>query len=111
MNDQLWRMTWALPLVIVIGVALIYWLKHLGLGGQVRESASVEPVVRSNTALTDHTRVLVVELEQQQFVVFESTAQIAVQPVHSEKFALSPPGTLLGRSPLFPWRPQGRKPR
>lgn len=82
MDEHLWRLSWALPLVIVIGVGLIFWLKKLGLGvaSPAASTAGVEPVVLSNTTLTDQTRVLLVEVAQQRFVVFESSAHIVVQP-------------------------------
>jgi flagellar biogenesis protein FliO len=109
MDAQLWRLTWALPLVIVIGLALIYWLKRMGLGSAA-SSLPAEPLVLSNTAVTKHTRVLVVKVNQQVFVVFESTATVAVQPTLSD--AHLPAAPLLGGHPFaFPWRPSRRKPR
>lgn len=95
MDEQVWRLTWALPLVILMGLGLIVWLKRLGLGMGVPDQVTV-PVVRSNTALTEHTRVLVVEVNAQSFVIFESAVSVAVQPA---------PPPVLGVSPrAFPWR-------
>ena len=100
MDDQLWRLTWALPLVIVIGVGLIYWLKRLGVGALPAESGAT-PVVLSNTPLTEHTRVLVVQVNQRPFIVFESTAHLSVQTAHTDMHPLPP---------VSPWRFMKRKP-
>lgn len=108
MNEQLWRLAWALPLVIAIGLALIYWLKRLGVG-QGGAGETVQPVVRSNTALTEHTRVLVVEVSQQVFVVFESDAHIAVQPQDAPAHAAARHPFMTGSAVTFPWRQYGRK--
>lgn len=114
MTEQLWRLTWALPLVIVIGVMLIHWLKRWGVGmAPSRGAAPVQAVVLSNTALTEHTRVLVVDLDGQRFVVFESSAQISVQPDAERVPAQGHPLARrqpMGVAPMFPWRPTGRKP-
>ena len=100
MDAQLWRLTWALPLVIAIGVGLIYWLKRMGVG-QSASGSPTEPRLISSTAMSEHTRVLIVEVNHQQFVVFESSAQITVQPLDA-----------IGQLPsplIFPWRPVRRK--
>jgi flagellar biogenesis protein FliO len=112
MTDQLWRLTWALPLVIAIGVLLIHWLKRMGVGTSP-DATPAEPVLLSTTALTEHTRVLVIDVAGQQFVVFESSARIsvqtdAVQAHQSIPLAFRRP---MGMAPMFPWRPSGRTPR
>jgi flagellar biogenesis protein FliO len=107
MDTQLWRLTWALPLVVAIGFVAIYWLKRMGLGG-VGSSAPAEPILLSNTVLSEHTRVLVVKVNQQAFVVFESTANVAVQPALSD--AYDPTVHLSGGLPsMFHWRTSKRK--
>lgn len=106
MNEQLWRLAWALPLVIALGLALIYWLKRLGVG-QGSAGTANQAVVRSNTALTERTRVLVVEVGHQVFVVFESEATIAVQPQDARVHAVARPSFLTGTAASFPWRQHG----
>lgn len=108
MNDQLWRLVWALPLVIAIGVALIYWLKKLGLG-QGGGGQPAQPIVRSSTALSEHTRVLVVEVDQRAFVVFESDTHIAVQPQDTHAHPPMRHPFMAGSAVTFPWRRYGRK--
>lgn len=83
MEDQVWRLVWALPLVLIIGIGAMLLLKRLGIGVGQRPSATPDaaastPTLVSSTPLTDHTRALVVEHGGQRWVVFESTAQIAV---------------------------------
>lgn len=89
MDDQLWRLTWALPLVVLIGVGAIFWLKRMGVGIAPSGPAAL-PVVHSDTAVSAHTRVLVVEVEGRRFAVFESTAQISVQAPVAETHPLAP---------------------
>lgn len=108
MNDPFWRLAWALPLVIAIGLALIYWLKRLGLG-QGGSGEPVQPIVRSSTALTEHTRVLVVEVNLQTFVVFESDVHIAVQPQDAHAHTTVRHPFMTGSSVMPPWRQYGRK--
>ncbi|RZL01578.1 MAG: hypothetical protein EOP36_11055 [Rubrivivax sp.] len=84
MDDHFWRLLWALPLVLLIGVGAMLLLKRLGIGvgpraaAVVPDATSATPTLVSSTPLTDHTRALVVECGAQRWVVFESTAQIAV---------------------------------
>ncbi|MFT3857817.1 MAG: hypothetical protein QM742_10095 [Aquabacterium sp.] len=78
MDEQLWRLAWALPLVLAVGVGLIYWLKRMGLGLPPAEAEGHIPRLLSSTPLTEHTRVLVVEAEGRRHVVFESSLQIHV---------------------------------
>ncbi len=78
MTDQLWRLAWALPVVIATGLLLIFWLKRMGVG-QGTPKTHAEPIVRSCTQLTEHTQVLIVEIHQQSFIVFESSQHIMVQ--------------------------------
>jgi hypothetical protein len=83
-DDHFWRLAWALPLVLLIGVGAMLLLKRLGIGVGPRpmalpDTAASTPTLVSSTPLTDHTRALVVEFGAQRWVVFESTAQIVVQ--------------------------------
>jgi hypothetical protein len=100
MDDHIWRLIWALPLVLLIGVGAMLLLKRLGIGVGPRPSAmpdhtAATPTLVSSTPLTDHTRALVVEFGAQRWVVFESTAQIAV---HVPTPATAPTPDLFRRS-------------
>lgn len=97
MEDQLWRLSWALPLVIVIGVGALYWLKRMGVGMPGSGAQAGEPRVLSRTTLTEHTQVLVVEVQHQRYVVFESTAQVSVQASSTEMYPLA--SRMFGRRP------------
>lgn len=109
MNEQLWRLAWALPLVIAIGVGLILWLKRLGLG-QGAAAEPEQPVLRSQTKLSDQTSVLVVDVGSQTYVVFESQAHIAVQAQGAERGLPVRHPFMTAGSVAFPWRQPGRKP-
>ncbi len=102
MDAQLWRLAWALPLVIVLGVSLIYWLKKLGLGGvEHAAQATSDALVLNDTPLTAHTRVLTVRVGPHVFTVFESTQHIQVHPSSADM------GTVVG----FPWHSFQRRSR
>lgn len=102
MDAQLWRLAWALPLVIVLGVGLIFWLKKMGLGGMAHSGqASPDVVVLNDTPLTAHTRVLTVRMGHRTFTVFESTLHIQVHPDSAD----------VGAALAFPWHSFQRRSR
>jgi flagellar biogenesis protein FliO len=109
MDVQLWRLTWALPLVIAIGWGVILMLKRLGLGGSpVTHSEDVnQAVMLNNQPLSDQTRVLLVRAAGRTYVVFESTAQLSVhEAMPASQGSVTP---LPLHSPVsFFWRRWGR---
>ena len=109
MDDQLWRLVWAFPLVVVLGVGAIYWLKRMGLGdGTVAASACPEPVVVSDMALTERSRVLVVSIGEHRFAVFESSSPLVVETLNEHRERA--PSTLpQGGGFMQPWFLPGRK--
>ncbi|MGC4061435.1 MAG: hypothetical protein QM749_11560 [Aquabacterium sp.] len=111
MDAQLWRLTWALPLVIAMGIGLIYWLKRMGVG-QAPSAVSPQARLVSSTSVSEHTRVLVIDIDGQQFAVMESTAHIAVQTLDAVAHPLAGRKWDKGQalSTVFPWRPVRREP-
>jgi flagellar biogenesis protein FliO len=110
LDVQLWRLTWALPLVIAVGWALILLLKRLGLGapGELRDEVE-DTVLVSSQALTDQTRVLLVRVQGQSYVVFESAAHLSVQAIPSQTSVSSL--SFAQPSPVsFSWRRWRRTP-
>lgn len=74
MDDHLIRLTWALPLVLVLGVGGLLLLKKWGRLGAAMPNAGAAPELLSSTVLSEHTRVMVVQHGGRQVMVFESTA-------------------------------------
>jgi flagellar biogenesis protein FliO len=102
-DDHLIRLLWAFPLVILLGVLLIYGLKRLGVHQEHAGEGSVakQPELISSTDITPHTRALHVRHQGQQFLVFESSQQIHVtqMPTSVPQAQMWP---LAGRT--TPWR-------
>ena len=86
MEDHLTRLLWAFPLVIAVGVAGLFWLKRLGIGGGAHPAAPHRDAVSvlSRTQASPHTHVMVIQQGPCQYLVFESSAQINVQQVVPE---------------------------
>ncbi|TAK73708.1 MAG: hypothetical protein EPO12_21890 [Aquabacterium sp.] len=78
MDAAVLRLVWALPLVLVVGVGLIYALKRLGLGTGPSPAAAELSVV-SRQQLSEHTQALVLQSGAQRWLVVESTATVSVQ--------------------------------
>jgi flagellar biogenesis protein FliO len=85
MEHQLWRLVWALPLVLAVGVLVIVWLKRLGLGTSAMPSTTEPPRVLSTTRLSDHTQVMVVEFGCARLIVVESSVHISVHEANSNE--------------------------
>lgn len=99
LDEHAARLIWALPLVIALGVAVLLVLKRVGVGVAPPHVAEAPQVV-SRTALTEHTTAVVVQFQQRQYLVFESTAHIDVNEA-------DPAGT----APIWRWPPLNRKGR
>jgi flagellar biogenesis protein FliO len=106
---QLWRLTWALPLVLAIGWCVILVLKRLGMGGEsAKLSEDVDQaVLLDDLSLSDATRMLLVCVAGRTYVVFESSAQLSVH--ESMPVSEDSQGPLPLHSPVaFFWRRWGR---
>lgn len=83
MDDHLWRLAWALPLVLVIGVLFILALKRWGITRlpglmQVRPP---EPGLRvvADLTVSDDTRVYLLEAGGQRWLLTESKQHASTQ--------------------------------
>lgn len=87
MDAAVWRLSWALPLVLLIGVLFMLWLKRLGVGQAPKDGraagahATHDLIVLSDTRLSEHTRCWVIDVHGQAFVVLESAGQVQLQPL------------------------------
>ena len=82
MDHQIWRLLWAFPLVIGLGVVTLLWLRRMGVGVstvQDQQASSAAPTqVLSRTELSPHTTLLIVAVDGKRFLLTESTAQVSV---------------------------------
>ena len=103
MDDHLVRLTWALPLVLALGVGGLLLLKKWGHVSSRQGELPTPPELLSSTALSEHSRVMVVRHAGRQLVVFESTAahlQVIADPVPMAG----------GAAPRGPWATAMRSP-
>ena len=91
-----WRLVWALPLVLAVGIVAMLLLKRFLVPAPARGRAQRMSLCES-LALSDHTRVHVIEVDGSAFVVIESTQQAALQSV-SQSAEPSRPATQLRAS-------------
>src|SRR5262249_5356339 len=80
--NALWRLVWALPLVLATGAAVMLLLRRVvPIPGNVRAAAQLK--VRETLNLSDETRVHLVEIERQRFLVVESSRNAVLQSVQA----------------------------
>lgn len=89
MDDHLWRLAWALPLVLVIGVLFILALKRWGitrLPGLMQVSPPETGLrVVADLTVSDDTRVYLLEAGGQRWLLTESKQQASTQALPSSR--------------------------
>lgn len=83
MEHHLWRLSWALPLVLAIGVLSILALKRWGIT-RLRGPAQAnepEPELRlvADLRISDDTRIFLLETGGQRWLITESRQHTATQ--------------------------------
>lgn len=85
MDDHLWRLAWALPLVLLIGVLFILALKRWGINRLPGWMPANEPAsglrVAAELAVSDDTRVYLLEAGGQRWLLTESRQHTSTQAV------------------------------
>jgi flagellar biogenesis protein FliO len=87
MMDTVWRVTWALPLVLTVGVIAVLVLRRFVVPAQSPDWQVRRMSVRESITLSDDTRVYLIDIDSRAFVVVESAKQAllqAVQPVAND---------------------------
>ena len=77
--DILWRLTWALPLVLVIGIVAVLVLKRFAVPAQRASQAATRMSVRETLSLSDDTRVHLIEIDRRDYLVVESARHTVLQ--------------------------------
>ena len=97
--DALWRLVWALPLVLLTGAGVALLLRRVTTFNQLTTTAASRMSVQETMTLSDQTRVHLIEVDRQAYLLVESTQtttlQVAMSPVgvpaSSVRTRLSPP--------------------
>jgi flagellar biogenesis protein FliO len=73
-SDTLWRLAWALPLVCGAGLCAMLILRRLLMTTAARRPANRLEAIET-LSVSDDTRIVLLELDQQAFLVVESSRQ------------------------------------
>lgn len=83
MDDHLWRLAWALPLVLIIGVLFILALKRWGITRLPGLMSVAQPTgelrVVGDLSVSDDTRVYLLEAGGQRWLLTESRLHASTQ--------------------------------
>ena len=79
--DALWRLTWALPVVLLTGIAVMLVLKRwmapeCRLGGR---TAKAVMSLRESLSVSDQTHVYLIAVGRQEYVLVESARNAVIQ--------------------------------
>lgn len=88
--SELWRLIWALPLVLAIGVTAMMILRRFMVPVARPDRAVRRMDVRQTLALSEHTRVHLIEIDGSGYVVVESTQQATLQSLSLQARPASP---------------------
>ncbi len=77
--ETLYRLGWALPLVLAVGVAAVLVLKRYGPAVRLGGPEALRMRVRESLALSQHTCVHWIEVDRQAFLVLESQRHATLQ--------------------------------
>jgi hypothetical protein len=78
--NSMWRLLWALPLVLAVGAAAMLVLRRF-LAPPTSPRGASRVAVRETLALSDHTRVHLLEIDGGGYLVVESTQSATLQPM------------------------------
>lgn len=89
MMETLWRLAWALPLVLLTGMVAVLTLRRFVVPTQGTGQQTQRMNLRESLSLSDDTRVHLIEIDRQVLLIVESSrhtllqsAPVASTPVH-----------------------------
>jgi flagellar biogenesis protein FliO len=91
MTDTLWRLAWALPLVLVTGMAAVLTLRRFVVPAQGPGQQAQRLRLQQSLSLSDETRVHMIEVDRQVFLIVESSRQALLQSTSSASEAVRAP--------------------
>jgi flagellar biogenesis protein FliO len=81
--STLWRLVWALPLVLATGVGVMLLLKRFVVPMESKPRDVRRLNLRETLNVSDETRVHLVEIDRQSYLIVESTRNAVLQPAQS----------------------------
>jgi flagellar biogenesis protein FliO len=79
--DAAWRLAWALPLVLAVGVVAMLVLRRVLVPALPARRQIQRMSLCESLELSEHTRVHIIEVDGREFVVLESAQQATLQSV------------------------------
>jgi len=102
-SDALWRLAWALPMVLAIGVASVLVLRRWVVPHRQGEATGRLRVLES-LPLSDDTRLYVIDVDRRPLLLVESSREITLQDVAAAAGAGMRHGPATGRAWIQrPW--------
>jgi len=99
MSDHLWRLAWALPLVLLLGLVIVLLLKRHMAGRLSMKPDAQRMVVRESMSVSIQTQLHLIEVDSSVYLLVESAGGTQVQAVsraHTD-------GTVLAMQLGAPW--------
>ena len=81
--ETVWRLMWALPLVLVIGAVAAVVLRRFVVPS-IQASKTARLALRESMPLSKDTRVYLIEIDNARFVVVESARTTVLHPMQSD---------------------------
>ena len=78
MADPLLRLLWALPLVLLVGVAAALMLRRIVKPAVHSPGSILRLILRESLQLSEHTRVHLIELDNDSYLLVESMQHAAL---------------------------------
>ena len=83
--DTLYRLAWALPLVLMVGFAVMLMLKRFVVPTVAASQAPQRMSLRESLSLPDDTRVHLIEVDRQAYLIVESTRHTLLQSIEAQR--------------------------
>jgi hypothetical protein len=80
MMDTLWRLVWALPLVLLTGAAVMLLLRQFVRPVRATSPAALRMSLRESMSVSNDTRVHLIEADGQTYLLVESPGGTVLQP-------------------------------
>lgn len=96
--DMVWRLTWALPLTVLVGGGIVLLLRQILGQGKFATRTLQRMVKRESLIVSDDTRLHLVEVDGRPYVLVESARSASF---HNAPPVLQPAGLRGGSS--VPW--------
>jgi flagellar biogenesis protein FliO len=97
MSDELWRLAWALPLVLAIGVAAALLVRRWVVP-RPRGAATGRIRALESLPLSGETRLYLVEVDRRPLLIVESTREASIHEFASSGVAAGRVAPAAGRS-------------